>query len=615
MCAYHVDETDENAIVFDGHAEGIADSPYEGISDMRNVNIVPIPGEASVNFATSQISPPTISAGTVTSANSGTEYLTYTGASGLENYMTIVFSASTIGGISTGTAYWIKNLNGAGAGTFQLTSDYAQSSTVNITGTGTGTFAVAKVGTDPITSQQGAPVGFTYDQVDNAYFMLEVNGALWSNLHTTTSGYWTYTGPSGTAQTNQGTGLVYYQASDSTNRYVFVFRNQTIDYFHPSSGSWTFGWKPTDGSANNAEATLQKSTTFHQAILGADNFVYYCDGSYIGRFYQADINTAFDPTIRATYIYDIISLLPFNDIAQCLSFSAIGTGSLLIGGSKNVIYQWDLTAQTIGTPPNISQLALPVPIFIAENSILQMVTVNTNTFIFAGNRGRIYVTNGSQAQVYKKLPDHLSGTVEPYYVWGGVTSNKNQLYFSAQVFDNSNTATSTMGGLWAIDLDTRAMRLANKLSYATYAGYATALIPNFSSAPAGTGLFIGWNSGVTTFGIDTTIGTPYTGSQGYVDYDLIPIGTILKPNTPKKVEWKTSAPLVSGESVSIYYRLKFTDSYTLIFTSSTVGIFSDTANSNFLNAQWIQLRAVLNSTATNPSYTRLTEIRLRATEP
>lgn len=607
--AYHIDETDENALVFDGHRDGIADSPYEGISDMRNVNIIPIPTEASVNFATSQISPPTIATGTVTSANAGTDYLTYTGAANLENYMTIVFSATTVGGVSTGTSYWIKNLGGAGAGTFQLTSDYYQANLVNISGTGTGTFSVAKVGTDPITGQSGAPVGFTYDSVDSAYFMLESKGALWTNLHTTTSGYWTYVGPSGTAQTNQGCGLAYYQAFDgasSGHRYVFVFRQQTIDYFNIGTGAWVFGWRPATGAGSYASATLNTQTNFHQAYVGTDNVLYWCDGAYIGSVFEKidgpPQTISFDPSNTATYTYALQALaLPVQDQAQCLAELGI---NLLIGGKQNKIYPWDRTSTSF-----------TYPILLSEFNIQQMVTVNTNTFIFVGNRGRIYITNGTNAQLYKKLPDHLSGVVEPYYVWGGACSNKNQIYFSAQVLNNAGMALNVMGGVWAVDLDNKAIRLANELSYNTYAGYSTAMIPNFSSTASGTGLWIGWDNGSSGYGIDTTLSTPYTGSQAYIDYDYVPIGTILRPNTPKKVEYKLAVPLASGESVSIYYRLKFSDSYELVFTGSTAGTFSDTANCNFENAQWVQLRAVLNSTVTTPSFTRLTEIRIRMTSP
>lgn len=602
---YHIDQQDQDAIVMEGHREGIADSPYDGISDMRNVNIVPIPDEASVNFATSQISPPTITIGTVSSANAGTDYLTYTGASGLENYMTIVFSATTVGGTSTGTAYWIKNLNGAGAGTFQLTSDYSQSSLVNISGTGTGTFAVSKVGLDPITGQSGAPVGFTYDSVDNAYFMLESKGALWTNLHTTTSGYWTYTGPSGTAQTNQGCGLAYYQAFDgasSGHRYVFVFRQQTIDYFNCSTGAWVFGWRPATGAGSYANPTLNTQTNFHQAYVGTDNVLYWCDGSYLGSVFEKidgpPQSISFDPSSTATYTYALQALaLPTQDQAQCLAELGI---TLLIGGKQNKIYPWDRTSTSFR-----------YPILLSEFNIQQLVTVNTNTFIFVGNRGRIYITNGTNAQLYKKLPDHLSGVVEPYYVWGGACSNKNQIYFSAQVLNNAGMALNVMGGVWAVDLDNRAIRLTNELSYNTYAGYATALIPNFSATASGTGLWIGWDNGSSGYGIDTTLSTPYISSQAYIDYDYLPVGTFLRKKSFTSVEYKLAVPMVSGESVSIYYRLKFNDSYTLIFTSTQTSDISDNHAVNFENTQWIQLRAVLNSTNTNPSFTRLTEIRLK----
>lgn len=610
--AYHIDPQDEDAIVFDGHRDGIADDPYEGISDMRNVNIIPIPGEVSVNFATSQISPPAISTGTVTSANSGTEYLTYTGASGLENYMTIVFSATTVGGVSTGTAYWIKNLGGAGEGTFQITSDYLQASTVNISGTGTGTFLVARVSRDPITGGTGIPLAFTYDPVDACYFMLDTVGELWTNQFTTTSGYWTWTGPSGTAQTGQGTGLAYYQAfngAGNDNRFIFVFRNQTIDYFKPSLGTWVFGWRPSTGAGSYASATLNTSTTFHQAYVGTDNVLYWCDGSYIGSVFEKSDgppqSISFDPTNTATYTYALQALaLPYSDSAQCLAELGV---NLMIGGKRNMIYPWNRTATSF-----------TYPILLSEYNIQQMVTVNTNTFIFVGNRGRIYVTNGTNAQFYRKLPDHLSGTVEPYYTWGGATSNKNQLYCSALLLSNTGSALGVMGGVWAIDLDNKSIRLVNQLSYGTYAGYATCLISNFATTPAGTGFYAGWNSSAVSGngGIDTTTSSPYTGSQAYIDYDLIPVGTFYRPNTPKSVEYKLSVPIVSGESVSIYYRKNFNDAYTLIFTSTNTtnqGGISEAHPADFENAQWVQLRAVLNSTASTPSYTRLTEIRLRGT--
>jgi len=86
------------------------------------------------------------------------------------------------------------------------------------------------------------------------------------------------------------------------------------------------------------------------------------------------------------------------------------------------------------------------------------------------------------------MPDHLSGTVEPYYTWGGAMSNKNQLYFSLFALNNDSSANTNYGGVWAIDLDSKygyggftsgILRMVNQLSYGTYAGYATGMIPKF----------------------------------------------------------------------------------------------------------------------------------------
>lgn len=609
--SYRIDKAD-NSIVIEGFENGIADSPYNGISDMRNVNIVSIPKEASVNFATSAISPPIIATGSVTSSNAGTDYFTYTGAAGLENYMTVVFSVQSGTGLSINAAYWVKNLGGAGAGTFQLTTDYAQTGLFDITGNGTGTFSVAQISVEPITgSGSGQPKFFTYDPTDAKYFMLTTAGALWSNWFTTTSGYWTYMGPSGTSTgLNQGAGLGYYQSFDAANRYIFVFRNTTIDYFSlnaPSDFGWHYGWKPIDGSTSNAGAVLNTNTTFHSTLVGQDNVFYWCDGPFLGSFFETPDGPpqtiVFDPTSTATYTYAKQALaLPTQDRAQCLAELGV---NLLIGGKNNAIYPWNRTSTSF-----------TYPILIAESNIQQMVTVNTNTFIFPGNRGRIYLTNGSQASLWKKVPDHISGTVEPYFTWGGACSQKNQLYFSMLATTNAGGTISQYGGVWAVDLDTKAIRLTNKLSYDTYAGYALCLIPNFGTNPAGTGLFIGWdkNSG-SIRGIDTTISTPYTGSQAVVVSDLIPIGTFDKPMDFERMEYKLSKPMVSGESINLYARLIFNTTDTgfgsAILTDSTVGNFSSSAPVNFKNAQWLQLEAVLNSTASSPSYTRLTQIRIK----
>lgn len=592
-------------IIIKGFENGIADNPYQGISDIRNINLISVPTEASANFSTVTQTDAN-SSGTVVSADSGADTVLLAGGTP-QQLQAIVFSGGSLpAGIVSGTVYWVFP---TGGNNFNLYTDYGGTSLLNITGTGTGTWA---------TINMGAPKYFTHlvTPFVDTYFMVDSLGYVWSNLINVPGQGWRYTGNAitGSNGTAHGNGLVSYVPSDSGSTsigYVFVFRDFQIDYATITSNTtltWTYGWKPSTGETakNNylkCATTGTLANLIHESMVLPDNKVYYCDANHIGRWYQADPNVGFDPVTTATYVFDQTQVLPFTDTAQCLA--PLGN-NLLIGGKNNIVYPWD----TFSPLPSF-------PIFVAESNIVKMVTVNTNTFIFAGNRGRIYYTNGSQAQLYKKVPDHISGTIEPYFTWGGATSNKNQLYFGVIATTNAGVAINQYGGVWAVDLDTKAIRLTNKLSYGTYAGYATAIISNFSSAPAGTGLYIGWNSGTSTFGIDTTSSTPYTGGQATIDTDLIPVGTFLQPVNHVRAEFKLTVPLATGETVSLWYRQKFSAAYAQI--GSTITSTTNSAGNTysyafqsipFQNSQWIQLQVVLTSTASSPSYVRLTEIRL-----
>lgn len=599
--AFHFDSYD-GSLVIDGFAAGVADDPYSGIADLRNVNITSVPGEASVGFATTKASSPS-SSGTVTAVNAN--ILTFTGGAGLENGVSISFSnVASYSGINTSTPYWIGNFGSGGAGTFELYSDVGTGSLVTITGSGNATFSTFNMAQPKYFANSNPTSGAL-----RKYWLLDSAGQVWTNEFVTTSNYWRYTGnlPS---STSNGNGIAYYESSNG-NGYLFVFSNSYIDYVPDNGGYiWQYQWNPANGNTGQGNHYLNAGASenvSHETLVGQDNVVYYCDTNYLGSFFETP-GQFFDPTTLATYTPAKQALaLPIVDNANCLAELGV---NLLVGGQRNLIYPWNRTATSF-----------TYPIFLSENVVSKMITVNTNTYIFCGNRGRIYITNGSQAQMYKKIPDHISGTVEPYYQWGGVTSTKNKLFFSAYVTTNAGVAITTYGGAWSINLDNAAIFLANQLSYGSYAGFASAMIAqtpavNNITNQAGTGLYIGWNQNPSvqdrgaSGGLDATVSTPYTGSQATIDSDLIPIGTYQKPRNFTSIEYKLTKPMVQGESINIYFRKDFSQAYTLAFTDSTAGNFSMRGPQNFPNAQWIQFQIVLNSTATNPSYTRLKEIRI-----
>lgn len=600
--AYHFD-TYDNSIVIDGWEAGIADSPHQGLSDMRNCNIISVPGEVSINFALNSIGS-SVKTGTVVSASAGANTVTVLAASTpLTNGQVIIFAGASLPpGITAGVKYIIGGITGSPPDyTFLIYSSYEyylEGTPVNITDTGTGTYT---------TLVMGKPIHRWYDRTSGYYLFLDNNGRLWKT--TSAAGAPVYLlGNDTTAQTAaNGNGLCVYRG------YIFVFRNNLMDYMKIADGVWVYGWNPTDvgGTGSNMNTATGTNNT-HYAILNTNDRIYYCDAGYIGSFTEADGQT-FDPTTAATYTWSRQAVaLPSDDIANCLA--ELGP-NLLIGGQRNAIYPWDRNGTFVG-----------YPILIAENFIQRLVTVNTNTYIFAGQRGRIYVTNGSQANLFKKVPDHISGTIEPYFQWGDACSIRNQLYFGVSCKTSDGTAISQYGGLWAVDLDSKAIRLTNKLSYATYAGMVTVLLPiiptpsgspPFPDTTQGVGLFVGWDNGSSVYGIDYSSAYVYVDDEASIETDLIPIGTYDKPRDLTRIEYKLSKAM-STEGITIKYRLVFDASetgYTTVLSDKSSTNMSLSGPINFKNAQWVQFQILLDGKiGVNPAdgvtYVRLKEIRI-----
>lgn len=436
----------------------------------------------------------------------------------------------------------------------------------------------------------------------NLYFTYDDNGRVWlydSNSALCNSTYkWIYINNlPNNAVTGKTGNIVCWK------NYLFVLSSTGIHVVGlavvstmTNATSWIYTW----------QAGLTRYE--HKAIIGQDDMVYFCNGSAVGRIQEA-IGTTFDANSAATYIYDTIAI-PLPTMDSALSLAELG-GLVLIGGENNWVYPWD----KLGSAFN------PV-IMLSDTYIRNIVTVNTTAYIFAGRRGRIFMTNGSNATPFWKVPDYISKTTNPYIIWKDANYNRNQLYFGFSVTNNAGTTINEYGGLWALDVDAATPlgpRMSNKLSYNTYNGYVTAICQNMGLSRAtnpsadGYGLYIGWYNGSTS-NIDKTISTPYTTQQPYVETELIPIGEYKTKRTFENLEYKLATPLVAGESLALSYRTSINASFVdvPITSGGTTGDISGLTDTvNFENAQWIQIRATYTGTASSPSYVRLKEIRIR----
>lgn len=433
----------------------------------------------------------------------------------------------------------------------------------------------------PTYVSQGIPTGAA-----QSYAMLDASGQVYES--TSITGTWTFLSSSNsTVGSSNLDGIVYWLG------YLFKFRNDKIDYWNGTT--WSTGWKNITGGVQ------------HFAYVASDNVLYFTNGNYLGSI-SAPTPASFDPTSSITYAFSITKLaLPVTDIS--LSIGEVGGGNapqstLLVGGSQNAVYPWDKISSSFG-----------LPIYVADQYIKRIVSANQNAFIFPGNqggRGRIYITNGSQAEVWYKIPDYIFGEQDPYYVWGDAIYHRNEIIFGFFPTENSGAGIiQNFYYVWAINLDTKVFRAISQLPVsATFVSNASCLIGAANPNTKGFSYIVGWDNNGSAPGIGYS-GTTAGVGTGFLQTDLIPIGSFLQKQTYTQVEFKLRTPLQSGESIQITPIVDASVGTNLVFAPTiTTGVISGYAPVTFEKAQWLQLSVSLTGNS-GTSGCRLKEIRIR----
>lgn len=308
--------------------------------------------------------------------------------------------------------------------------------------------------------------------------------------------------------------------------------------------------------------------------------------------------------------------LPFYEQSTCLV--EIGN-TILIGCEGAVVYPWN---QIDATPSD----AITLP----EAGVTTMINVNNMAYLFAGSKGNIYITNGSVASPALKVPDYVAGVpgtpasyIEPYFTWGDSMYLRGRVYFS--ILDQTATKAGNCGGVWSFIPSNNfttgndvglSLRLENQNSYNDYDGYANILLPAVNQSTNAPQYWAAWqdsyNTGTAAFGIDFSSNVPVTTFT--FETDLLPTGTLLAKDTHTQLEYKLSTPLLTGESLQLYYRLNATDAWatcgtTKIEASNPLSGYYEVA---FEKTQWVQFRGVATTTGTTAtSFVRVKQLRLR----
>ena len=516
--------------------KGIANSPHEGFGLMRNVDIDAFPGAVKVQKAMTTLTPISYT-GTFT-ADDTTDIMTTATAPITGTAVTVSNSGGALPtGLSASTTYFVINVSGT---TFKLATTLANalsSTAIDITGNGTGTQTVTTVPMGTITHQ-------VYDASETRKYHLDSNGRVWYNSSTLTTVRLVH----GNTLTNtHGNGLAMFIPSNAGAVYLFVFRDNAIDVANVSTVSvnnptWSNAWKTMNTSAGTANS--------HEALLGQDNIIYFCDGRYVGSIMEVAA-AIFDPANAATYTYNNQALdLPVQEIAQCLEEQGI---NLLIGGNKlDKVYPWDRISDSFG-----------IPLQVPEYSIKKLENMGGVVYIFAGTNGNIYQTPGTYVKHFVKLPDAVannSSTLQATVVtWGGVGSFGGKLLVGAGVLTSGNS------GVYSIKPD-GTVTIDNIPS--TGSTNVTAIVANDEYYTIG---YAG--------GIDVVTTSRYSSYQTVIQSALYRVGTKTTKAKYSTLEVQIADPATTG-NIRVSYRRDTTSSFTTLATFS-----ADSSATSFRDAE------------------------------
>ncbi len=402
--------------------------------------------------------------------------------------------------------------------------------------------------------------------------------------------------------------LLAFGAAGKAANGVITFDSPLISLSNPAgnaAGCWGIGYFVGQGQTT----TLKKNVPI---VVGDNNILYWGSGEqYVG---SLQTETNFSPTASVSVSNQVVTGgltytlngqaldLPENENVQSL---VLDSGTLMVGTDSKKVYPWDTISPSFDNP-----VTLPEP------AMVDFVATNQLLYTFGGNKGRIYLTNTSSAELYREIPGGLTLADRPFYFFWDANVGNNELYFAFQAYENDapDTALTTTSGVWAINSDTGALRMVQStVTGASWVRMALPVADGFTEEllrPAGQGLLVGYSVG-SAYYLDFSTSLPHVAYSTYVETEIIPVGTFFYKKTFEHVEFKLGLPLVSGEGIKIYQRSNLNTSYVLVEEFTEAGIISGAKDINWENVEWMQIKVEMKSTATTPSYVRLREVRIR----
>lgn len=442
----------------------------------------------------------------------------------------------------------------------------------------------------------GLPIAIVKDPIGNVWAATN-NNWLYKNGSLVFTG--TYNGIGGIWDMKVVGNYIMITRFDGTNTYIDLI----------SSSSLFANW----GAGITSGATLNNLYNACIYVAPGNQFIYIGNGNNVANITLFTPNS--NPLVAPTATLNPTAIpLQYNEF--CRTLAVLGR-NLLIGtqGGANFsdlsqtianIYPYDLSTQTLGQP-----------IAFEENGINQMFVYNNLAYIHAGIYGNIYTTNGSSVQFYKRVvPSNRAAgtTLFPHPNAINYINNKLLVGTSTGTDFLLNPSTSVQG-IYEIS-----GKILNFQTISTLNVGSTQTLAIGAILPIGNdNLYVGWQDGPTTFGVDHATGAdgsgiyvPYTNFSAIYETEVEIVGEPEDNSNFNDIIVYLSQSLVVGQQIQLQYRDGFTNQWVNIpdyrtagktYLDVNSGASGDTAlftKSRINNVNSVQIQVALNQTAAAP---------------
>ncbi len=360
-----------------------------------------------------------------------------------------------------------------------------------------------------------------------------------------------------------------------------------VIYHDPSTDAATW---------NAAEIGSLTGTHYIKLLMAQDGYMYFTNGNTIGRI------TAISGTGSSVSVTSSSNVLDLPNNIYAVTMAELGS-NLLIGTQQGIsydvrqnfnfaaIYPWDRTSSSFR-----------LPVYINENGINAMISHRNQVYFSAGDDGKVYVTDGTNYQLVKRLPFTTLGSLNNPTSWvfpnAMCVNQKGNLLVGLSADYNANAPTTT--GIWEIQLS---QGFPTHLPFFSRDGNLgdTANV-RFGSVRVLDDDFLsfGVQSG-TTYELSTTSATALWG-----DYtarwrtEAFFVGNARDKKSFEQLEFLFTKPLITNQGIKISYRKNLKDDFTEIDTwdySDLGGVISHFAPAEIVDAEILQFEIALNYTS------------------